>query len=283
MLAPTVQAVTRKGFVMNAAARPTTQLTTQRTSQRSPLARALPALLVATLVVAGLAHGPIGQLANYHDFADHTVLFGIPHACDVLSNIAFALVALWGLTRFPHSVAAAGHGATGYRLFLVALLLTAFGSTWYHLAPNDARLVWDRIPVALACAGLIAAVRGQALCRDSTAATVVLGGFAVASVFWWYVTELQGAGDLRPYLLLQAAPLFLLPLWQRTGGAPRHERLAVGAALACYATAKLFELLDHEVAAVAAPLTGHTLKHLVAALAAAILVGGLIRQHPENR
>ena len=48
---------------------------------------------IATILLAGILHGPIGQLANYHDFADHTVLFGIPHACDVLSNIGFAIVA----------------------------------------------------------------------------------------------------------------------------------------------------------------------------------------------
>lgn len=240
------------------------------------LARALPTLLVAGLVALGLAHGPIGQLANYHDFADHTVLFGIPNACDVLSNLAFAAVALWGLARFPRSAAAAGYGAAGYRLFLVSLLLTAFGSTWYHLAPDNARLVWDRIPIALACAGLLAGVRGEALRRDSTRATVLLGAFALASVGWWYMTELQGNGDLRPYLLLQSAPLFLLPLWQWLGQAPKRARRAVAAALICYAIAKFFELQDHQVATIAAPLTGHTLKHLVAALAAAILVGGLM-------
>ena len=62
-------------------------------------------------------------------------------------------------------------GRHGYRLFLVGLLLTAFGSGLYHLAPDNARLVWDRLPIALACAGLLAAVRAECLpkrrCTDA--------------------------------------------------------------------------------------------------------------------
>ncbi|HEU4372715.1 MAG TPA: hypothetical protein VFS02_04450 [Telluria sp.] len=100
--------------------------------------------------------------------------------------------------------AALDAGRHGYRLFLVGLLLTAVGSSSYHLAPDNARLVRDRLPIALACAGLLADVRAE--CRantDARAVTAWLALFAVASVAWWAVTEQRGAGDLRPYLLLQ--------------------------------------------------------------------------------
>jgi hypothetical protein len=243
----------------------------------SRIQRALPVLAISGLVLAGLAHGPIGQLANYHDFADHTVLFGIPHACDVLSNLGFALVALWGLHRLGHQPP--GHGDAGYRLFLFGLLLTAFGSTYYHLAPDNARLVWDRIPIALACAGLLAAVRGESLRRDSTRGATWLALYAVGSVAWWHFTEQAGLGDLRPYLLLQLAPMVLLPLWQWLGDAPKRQRRAVAAALITYAIAKWTEINDHAIAEAmreVMPLTGHTLKHLLAIVAAGILVGRLI-------
>ena len=235
----------------------------------------LPTLVIAVLVIASLAHGPIGQLTNYHDFADHTVLFGIPHACDVLSNMGFALIALRGLRRLP----AEGHGLAGYRLFLIGLLLTAFGSTYYHLAPDNARLVWDRLPIALACAGLLAAVRGENLRRDSATATAWLALFAVGSVAWWHLTELSGQGDLRPYLMLQIAPMILIPLWQWIGDAPKKDRWAFGEALVLYAIAKFAEINDHQIAAVmkdTAPLTGHTLKHLLATAAAAAIVSRLV-------
>lgn len=242
-----------------------------------PLNR-LPPLIVAALVIAGLIHGPIAQLANYHAFADRSIVLGVPHAGDVVSNLGFAVVAVWGLLRLP----ATGHGGAGYRLFLVSLLLTAFGSAVYHLAPDDARLVWDRLPIATACAGLLAGVRGEALRRDSRSAAAWLSLFAVFSVAWWYGSELEGNGDLRPYLLLQILPLLLIPLWQAIGDTPWRERRAFAAALVLYALAKWAEINDHEIAAVTAPLTGHTLKHLLATVAAGVIVATLARR-PADR
>lgn len=245
------------------------------------LKNALPTLAVIVLVAAGLAHGPIGQLADYHAFADHTVLFGIPHAYDVLSNLGFALVALGGLRGLAKQ--RPGYGDAGYRLFLFGLLLTAFGSTGYHLAPDNARLVWDRTPIALACAGLLAAVRGETLRRDSGRDAAWLALYAVASVAWWHFTEQAGGGDLRPYLLLQLAPMVLIPLWQWIGDVPTAERLSYGGALLTYAFAKWAELNDHQIAAVLAPLTGHTLKHLLATAAAAIIVGRIATRQNERQ
>ena len=233
----------------------------------------LPTLSIGLIGLAAVVHGPIEQWANYHDFADQTSFFGVPHSCDVLSNLGFALIALWGLGRLAAGRMVSTFGAAGYRLFLVALLLTAFGSGWYHLTPDNGRLIWDRLPIALACAGLLAGVRGEAHRRDSGVATLWLSLFAVASVGWWQLTEQAGRGDLRPYLLLQAAPLLLVPLWQWIGQAPAAERKAFGGALVLYAIAKWAEIYDHQIAAITAPLTGHTLKHLLAAAAAAVIVG----------
>jgi hypothetical protein len=241
------------------------------------LTKHLPAVTIAAMFLAGVLHGPVGQLANYHAFADHTVLFGIPHACDVLSNLGFALVALWGLHRINNRPPR--HGDAGYRLFLFGLLLTALGSTHYHLAPDDARLVWDRVPIALACAGLLAGFRGDFFRRDATLAALGLGSLAIASVAWWRLT-----GDLRPYLLFQIAPIVLIPLWQWIGKAAAGERRAAAAGLALYAIAKWAELNDHEIATIAAPLTGHTLKHLLATAAAAVFVSLVTRNNfKKNR
>ena len=238
----------------------------------------LPTLAMVLLGSAALLHGPIPQLPNYHDFADQSTFLGIPHACDVLSNAGFAVLAVWGLWSLHRPAATsvlANEGKVGYQLFLLALLLTAFGSTYYHLAPDNARLVWDRLPIALACAGLLAGVRGEALRREATVATITLSGVAVASVAWWSITEQAGHGDLRPYLLLQFAPMILVPLWQWIGKSPVASRKAFGGALILYAAAKWAELHDHQIAALTAPLTGHTLKHLLATGAAAWIVVAL--------
>ena len=171
----------------------------------------LPTAVVAAMSLVALWHGPIIQPADYHDFADRTLRLGIPHFTDVASNLGFALIALWGWCGLAGSALWAEQA--GYRLFLVGLFLTAFGSAWYHLAPDNARLVWDRLPIALACAGLLAGVWGDVWTRSSKILTLMLSTLALSSVVWWHYTEQAGAGDLRPYLLLQGLPLILIPLW----------------------------------------------------------------------
>lgn len=230
----------------------------------------LPPIVTLTMAAALVAHGPIAQFAHYHEFADQSVWMGVPHAGDVLSNLAFAAVAVWGLLRVrPLRI--------GYLLFLGALLLTAFGSALYHLAPDDAALVWDRLPIALACAGLLAAVRAECVSalhekRD----VVLLGMFALFSVGWWQFTAMFREGDLRPYLLLQMLPLVLVPLWQWIYRAPHRDRIAFASALALYAVAKVAELYDHQLLAALGAVSGHTMKHLLAAGAAVIIVARLI-------
>ena len=239
--------------------------------------RHLPLAVTLLLAAAALFHGPIHQPDGYHDFADQSLIWGVPHFCDVSSNIGFALAAFWGWRGLAsqRSHPAVSHGWAGYRLFLFGLFFTALGSTWYHLAPDNARLVWDRLPIALACAGLLAGVMGDVYRRDSHRNAIVLALLALASVAWWRLSDLAGADDLRPYLLLQGLPILLIPLWQGIHGAPRADRLAFGGALGLYIVAKVAELNDHALAAVFDPVTGHTLKHLLATAAALLIVARL--------
>jgi hypothetical protein len=239
----------------------------------------LPALLTIFGIMAALLLGPIHQPRNYNDFADQTVLLGIPHGHDVLSNLGFALVAAWGwIGLHPRrDDPALRRGWCGYRLFLLGLFLTAAGSAYYHLAPDNQRLVWDRIPIALACAGLLAGVRAET--KPDThislyAAAVAL--LALVSVAWWHFTDQpQRPGDLGPYLLLQLSPLVLIPLWQAIYGAPRLDRICFGVAILLYVLAKVAELWDHDILAALGWISGHTLKHLLATLGAFVLVARL--------
>lgn len=60
----------------------------------NPIARHLPVLFTAALGAALIVHGPVPQLAHYHEFADQSRLAGIAHAGDVLSNAGFAFAAI---------------------------------------------------------------------------------------------------------------------------------------------------------------------------------------------
>jgi len=253
----------------------------------SALADRLPHLLTLVAGAAMLLHGPIPQIAHYHDFADGRGLLGVANFADVASNLGFAVVGLWGVLRLApqrrHPALAAGWA--GYRLFFWALVLTALGSGYYHLAPDNARLVWDRLPIALACAGLLAAVHAETGRGEPRGLTAALAFVAVLSVAYWRATDLLGpgnTGDLRPYLLVQFLPLALIPLWQWLGGAPRADRITFAAALALYALAKLAELNDHALLHALGWISGHTLKHLLATAAAAVLTARLVqRTHPS--
>jgi len=247
----------------------------------TPWIRHAPTITTVGLIVILALHGRIAQPVHYNEFADQSAALGIPHAADVLSNAGFALVAVWGwLALWPRRGSERLRaGWPGYRLFLIGLFLTAFGSGYYHLAPDNARLIWDRLPIALACAGLLVGVRGDTKPGSrSEIEAIGLGLYAVASVAWWVYTDLGGADDLRPYLLLQGLPLVLVPLWQAIHRAPRAERIAFALAMALYVLAKLTEVFDHEIATALGVVSGHTLKHLLATTATATVVWGLTRR-----
>ena len=125
---------------------------------------------------------------------------------------------------------------------------------------------------------MLAGVWGDARQKSSALLTAGLAIFAVASVLWWYITELGGTGDLRPYLLLQGMPILLIPLWQWLSGQPTADRWAFGGALLLYIFAKITEQYDHEIAGALGILTGHTLKHLLATAAAALIIARLVRR-----
>ncbi|XZG70698.1 hypothetical protein ACTSKR_02235 [Chitinibacteraceae bacterium HSL-7] len=239
---------------------------------RTPLALLMVSILLL-LALPMAVHGPIEQLPDYHHFADMRGWLGIPNAADVLSNAGFLLAGLWGLSRVSGTAPAA---RIPYTLFGIALVATAIGSAWYHLAPDDVRLVFDRLPIALACAALLAASWQEcAEPEDSRGlmVTLTMGALAVWAVWWWQFTHTPGGhGDLRPYLLLQLAPVVLIPILQWRSGVQAPKRLAMGAAVLLYVLAKLAEVSDHALFTELGALSGHTLKHALASVAAGLLV-----------
>lgn len=241
--------------------------------------RWLPSILLVAIVMGMALYGPIDQLAHYNEYADRRAWLGIPNAADVLSNLGFVVVAIWGFVvlRRPH--AAPRDAAAGWRTFFAALAFAAIGSTYYHWAPDNDRLVYDRLAIALACAGLIAAMRAET--HEAPQPRWLLPALivaAIASVLWWKVSAAMGVEDLRPYLLLQAVPLLLVPLWQAMHGSPRADRIAFGIAIGLYIAAKGVELNDAAIYTALGFVSGHTIKHLLAVIAAAVIVAMLSRR-----
>lgn len=234
------------------------------------------ALAVVTAVSAAVVFSlpPIPQDPAYHRFADTRTVLGIPNFQNVISNLPFLLVGGAGLVRLRRRLAGsadmggaaeASEKAAWLFLFL-GVALTAFGSAWYHLRPGNASLVWDRLPMTLGFMGFFAGIIGERIGQRAYRLLFwPLVGVGVSSVLYWYASELRGAGDLRLYALVQFFPLLLIPLLMAfyqpryTGG--RWIFIALGA----YGAAKVFEHYDHEIYSALGFVSGHPLKHLVAA------------------
>lgn len=225
--------------------------------------------LAAVAVVAVALQPSIPQPPGYHDFADARALLGVPNALNVLSNLPFVIVGVWGLLACRSPFAERGM----YAAFFAGITLTGLGSGWYHLAPDHERLVWDRLPMTLGFMALLSATIAEridlALGRRLLVPLLVAG---LASVYYWILGERSGAGDLRPYILVQFLSLAviaaLLALYPRRYS---HTHL-LWCGLAAYAAAKLCESLDHAIYEATRHLvSGHTIKHLLAAVGLAWL------------
>jgi hypothetical protein len=244
-------------------------------------------LVILTLgcVLAALVLPPLPQPQAYHAFADARTLWRVPNALNVLSNAGFLLAGLAGLlvTLTPLGCYERAVERLPYAVFFAGLCLTAFGSAWYHLAPDNERLYWDRLPMTVAFAGLFG---GQLADRVGVKAGLwgLLGMLAagVASVAYWRASERAGAGNVMPYALLQGyamAALLGLAITQPS----RYTRGAMILwVFAWYAASKLLEILDAQVMALSGMVSGHTLKHVAAAVSGLVAAVMLAVRRPQS-
>lgn len=237
-----------------------------------PRSKAPLLLLTIAVVIATIGHllPPIPQPLAYHNFADQRGWLGIPNFGDVVSNVPFAIVGVWGLIFLfkPHAARFSDPRERWlYVVMFAGLVLTAFGSAYYHLAPDNARLVWDRIPIMIVFMALLAAVIAERVSVElGFWLFPILQAAGVGSVLLWRAGELHGHGDLRSYAAVQVyAILVLLLALLLPPTYTRGSDFAVVVGL--YVLAKILEEADRQVFALGHVVSGHTLKHLVAAAA----------------
>jgi hypothetical protein len=246
-------------------------------------------LLVALFVVVVsvvLMLEPVPQDPNYHRFADSRSFLQIPNFNDVVSNLGFALAGVIGvlvvLGRTRSDSFAHPTDARPYLIFFVGIALVSVGSAYYHLAPSNERLFWDRLPMSVAFMSISAAIVADRI--DGRAGNgwllLVMVAAGAGSLIYWHWTESRGLGDLRFYALVQFYPMFALPLI--IGLFPRFRYTAgryVAWMVLWYAMAKLFEYLDTEIFELLGyTVSGHTLKHLAAAMVPIVIARMLLYQ-----
>jgi hypothetical protein len=209
----------------------------------------------------------IAQPQSYHLFADQRRFLGIANFANVVSNLPFAAIGLWGLMFLRRGHFRDKREAWPYRILFTGLVLTAFGSAYYHLRPSNATLVWDRLPMAILFMSLVAALIAERLSlRAGLWLLPILLLIGASSVYQWHASELRGAGDLRFYSAVQVySLLFLLVAVLLPPTYTRGIDLAIVVGL--YVVAKVFEALDRPIFELGHVVSGHTLKHLAAAAA----------------
>jgi len=209
--------------------------------------------LMAATLAGLLLVPPIPQDQGYHQFADQRTLLAIPNFWNVVSNLPFIAVGAAGLWQF--------HREPVTIVLFVGVLLTGFGSSYYHWNPNDGTLFWDRLPMTLAFMAMLSTVIEERV--DARAGALLLWplvALGIVSLLVWRWTD-----DLRLYAWVQFFPCLAIPL-MFIFLPPKYSGTwywIVAAAL--YVLAKLMEFYDHAIYSIGGMLSGHTIKHLAAA------------------
>ena len=224
------------------------------------------------------------QPLSYHHFADQRGWLGTPNFGDVSSNLLFLLAGLGGLVFLSRKSTLRAfidpRERWPYVFIFLGLVLTAFGSAYYHWAPDNARLVWDRLPMTLVFMPLVAALIAERVSvKLGLWLLPLLIAVGVVSVLHWHWTESRSAGDLRFYLAVQVyAVLALLAALLLPARYTRGADLLVVAAL--YVLAKICETADQQIFSAGHIVSGHTLKHLAAGFAGYWILRMLRKRQP---
>jgi hypothetical protein len=228
---------------------------------------------IAAIIVAfsfpRLAQNPADNI-----YADQRTFFGIPNFVDVISNLPFLIVGIMGLCN---------KRCRGYRrVFFWAIIAVSFGSGFYHLDSDNLRLFWDRFPMIVALTALFAIVAQERISSSVVrwlGPLVIIGG--ATALLYWIVTQMNGDGDLRPYLLFEYFPVLTIPLLCLFYPHKSDRYFYTGILFYVAATVgegadlKIFDL-THEI------ISGHTLKHILAALGAYCIYREMIGPHNKQ-
>ena len=234
--------------------------------------------LTGIAVLSVFNFGPFPENPLSHQFADQRSVFGIANFANIVSSLPLIWVGNLGMRLITRHEAPGGLQSLMplYFIFFAGVFLSGFGSSFYHYHPDNRSLVWDRLPMTVAFMAFLAVVVGEYI-SDRLALKlffplIIMG---LGSVVYWYFSELVGRGDLRFYALVQFWPMLLIPMiaWLYRSAVINGRYIWI--LMAAYAVAKIAEFYDAEIFRLLRVISGHSLKHLFAALGVWFFYRGL--------
>jgi hypothetical protein len=236
------------------------------------------ATIAAVSFIAVFSMDPIAQDQSYHNFADQRSMINIPNFYKILSNLPFIIIGIAGMRLVASGRAIGGLAELQgvYQAFFAGVFLSGFGSAYYHYHPDNQTLLWDRLPMTIAFMAFFSAIVGEYISsRLALKLFVPLLLSGSISVIYWYVTELNGNGDLRAYALVQFLPALLIPLILWLFDSKLDGNNYIWGILGTYALAKFMEYFDAPIYSKLGIVSGHSLKHLIAAFGTLIFYWAL--------
>jgi hypothetical protein len=223
-------------------------------------------LLYAISIVAIVAIffvKPIPQSQEYHCFADRLTFFSIPNFWNVISNLPFVIIGSFGMIKIINSQKN-NPIQSSFVWFFAGIILTGFGSAFYHYNPNDATLIWDRLPMTISFMSFLSIIISEFINwefgKKMLYPFLIIG---VSSIVYWIVFQ-----DLRPYVLIQFLPISLIPIILFLSKKNQNLKKYFWLILMAYVVAKFLESYDLFIYTSTYKLiSGHTLKHFAAAIA----------------
>jgi len=235
-------------------------------------------LLVGVITVASMAivfgMAPISQNQAYHSFADNRTFIGLPNFLNVVTNLPFIFIGIYGFLLLGKF-----YGTKPifliYATLCLGIFLTGLGSSYYHYNPNNFTLIFDRVPMTIVFVSFT--MFAFAECINARLALILfipILMIGLASVLYWGYTELLGHGDLRFYGFVQFYPILFIPLLVFLFHPACYNQWLTTLLLiiTCYGVAKLFEHFDKEIYLYTGFISGHSLKHLAAAISCWFIV-----------
>ncbi|WP_346882906.1 ceramidase domain-containing protein [uncultured Algibacter sp.] len=227
--------------------------------------------VLALILILGIP--PISQSQEYHNFFDTHTFLSIPNFWNVVSNLPFMFVGVFGLWNLKFT----GKYKVQYLSLFIGIVLVALGSGYYHINPNNTTLIWDRLPMAMVFMSLTSVVISQFINFEigkKLLLPLVLMG--VVSVLYWAFFD-----NLKPYVLVQFYPMLAIPIILLTFKSKAHTVYGYWYLMLAYVIAKVFEYFDGQIFNIISYVSGHSLKHIISAFGLLILLYSYFKKN-EN-